>query len=111
MEGMEEKLGAILNDPEAMQKIMAMAQSLSAPAEAPESPASPGPDPGLARNLSALAGQGNIDANQKALLKALTPYLSRQRIRKLENAMRAAGMAKVASRFLGRQGGNLHSAR
>ncbi|MBO5953508.1 MAG: hypothetical protein J6Q53_05260 [Oscillospiraceae bacterium] len=38
------------------------------------------------------------------MLKALGPYLSRERLRKLENAMRAAKMAKVAAAALGNQG-------
>ena len=110
MDAMEEKLGSILNNPEMMQKIMTMAQSLGSsapsqeePQEAPQSDPLPQIDIASLQKISGLARQGNIDREQQALLKALGPYLSRQRIRKLENAMRAARMAKVAANVLGRQ--------
>lgn len=110
-------MGAILNNPEAMQKIMALAQSLNAgnkenpqesrqssdnkqPQSSPEGlPA--GLDLSMVQKLSGLAGKSNIDKNEQTLLRALGPYLSRERIQKLEKAMRAAKMAKIASTFLG----------
>ena len=114
MDAMEEKLGSILNDPEMMQKIMSMAQSLGSAAPSQETPrdtplSDPLPQIDMAslQRISGLARQGNIDRDQQALLKALGPYLSRQRIRKLENAMRAAKMAKVAANVLGRQDAKL----
>lgn len=114
MDDMQNQMNAILGNPEMMQKIMAMAQSLnqSQPHRAEESPPpreSPGfslpdIDPSMIQKLSGLAGQSNIDANQKSLLSALKPYLSRERIVKLEKAMRAAKMANLASSFLGQSG-------
>ncbi len=106
MDGMEEKLGSVLNNPELMQKIMTMAQSLNtqdAPKEAPKAQESPLPDIdiGMLQRISGLARQGNIDKEQQALLRALNPYLSRERLRKLENAMRAAKMARIAASVLG----------
>ena len=95
---MEEQLQKILNDPETMQKLMSVAQSLGA-SEKQENPL-PDIDPGMLQRLSGLAGQGSIDQQQRALLKALSPYLSRQRITKLENAMRAAKMARFAASAL-----------
>ena len=103
MDGMEEKLGSILGDPAMMQKIFAMAQSLAQsegpapPAAAP--PAEPKPpsfDPGAMQQIIRMAGSTGIDKNQRALLGALSPYLSRDRIHKLEQAMRAAKMAGFA---------------
>jgi len=113
MDGMEEKMNAILNDPQMMGKIMAMAQSLSRPEsgnpQAKESPPQkeepafslPDIDPSMLQKLSGFMGQNRIDPNQQSLLHALTPYLSRDRIRKLEKAMRAARLARVASSFMG----------
>ena len=106
MENMESKINAILSDPDTMQKIMAMAQTLnqSQPSPEPQSPApSPMPDIdfSMVQRLSGLVGQSNIDKNQKTLLSALGPYLSRDRIQKLEKAMRAAKMASMASLVLG----------
>ena len=117
MDELENKMGAILSNPEAMQKIMALAQSLNAgnkentqesrqssdnkqPQSNPDGlPA--GLDLSMVQKLSGLAGKSNIDKNEQTLLRALGPYLSRERIQKLEKAMRAAKMAKIASAFLG----------
>lgn len=124
MDDMEEKLGNILSNPEAMQKIMALAQSLNqtegqsaseppAPpppkeAMAPARPSAPsalppGFDLSMLQKLSSLSGRSSIDKNQRTLLNALAPYLSRQRISKLERAMQAARMAQLASSMLGSQ--------
>lgn len=106
MDGLEEKLGAVLNNPQLMQQIMSMAQTMgnSQPnpvpaAQAPE-PSSL-PDMGMLRKLSGLAAQSGVDRNQQALLKALDPYLGRDRLNRLEKAMRAAKMAKLAGSLLG----------
>lgn len=104
MEGMEEKLGAILNNPQMMQQIMSMAQSMSAPQEPPKQekqeptlPSLPDFDPAMLQKVMGLAGQMGVDPNQKALLGALRPYLSDARVQKLEKAMRAAKLANLAS--------------
>ena len=107
MDGMEEKLGSILNNPEMMQQIMSMAQALgqsqSPPhPEQPKKENSPAPDfdPGMLQKLSGFARQSGVTKEEQALLKALGPYLSRDRVGKLEKAMRAAKMARFASSFL-----------
>ncbi len=106
MESMEEKLGSILNNPQMMQQIMAMAQSLGQPAEAPqpepmpEAPAMPEINPAALQQIMSLAGQTGIDRNQKHLLSALGPYLTAHRLQKLEKAMRAAKLAKLATTAL-----------
>ena len=101
MEGMEEKLGAILGNPQLMRQIMTMAQSLSGPQEvqAPEQqpPSPPDFDPALLQKIMGIAGQMGVDPHQQALLRALQPYLTRSRIEKLERAMRAAKLANLAS--------------
>ena len=51
-----------------------------------------------------MARQSGIDKNQQTLLRALGPYLSRERIVKLEKAMRAAKLAGIASTALGSSG-------
>lgn len=104
MEGLEEKLGAMLSDPDTMQKIMSMAQALGAQQSEPpaqQASAVPEMDLSMLKKLSGLAGQGSVDKDQQNLLRALSPYLSRQRIQKLENAMRAAKMARFAAAALG----------
>lgn len=111
MSEMEEKLGAILGNPQLMNQIMSMAQSISQSeqpreelsppqSEAPQSPAGPGLDMAMLQKLAGFAHQGGADQQQQALLSALSPYLSRERLGKLERAMRAAKLARVASGFI-----------
>ena len=116
MDNMEDKIENILNNPEMMQKIMAMAQSLGGSSQEPASGQTPqNPlsdiDFGMLQKISGLAQQGSIDKQQQNLLQALNPYLSRQRIQKLENAMRAAKMAQIALSALGSQGFKIPSGR
>lgn len=117
MDDMESKLGAILNNPDIMQQVMAMAQSLgqsqaaARPSQEPQKQEQQNVNPtsfplnesnlAMIQQLSGLASKTNVDQNQRVLLKALEPYLSRDRIQKLEKAMRAAKLAQFASGFLG----------
>ena len=117
MAEMEDRLNSILGNPQMMQQIMAMAQSLgqaqgepprqeeSKPDPPPQQPQMPsGNELAMMQKLFGMARQSGIDKNQQTLLKALGPYLSRERISKLEKAMRAAKMAGLASSVLGSSG-------
>ncbi len=105
MDGLEDKLNAVLSNPQMMQQLMAMAQSFgaanTAPPEPPPQPQMPNFDLGMLQKFSGIAQQSTIDTHQQTLLNALSPYLSGDRIGRLEKAMRAAKMAKFASAFLG----------
>ena len=106
----EDKLASVMNNPEMMEKIMSLAQNLGGSAPEPEQPppprqeASPFPDIDISmlQKLSGFARQSGIDKNQQALLHALAPYISSQRVARLERAMRAAKMAGLATNLLGR---------
>ena len=106
---MESKLGAILNNPQMMQQIMSMAQSMSSPspgkAEAPAFQENSFPEIDIAtiQKISGLARKSSIDQREQALLRALGAYLSKERISKLERAMRAAKLARMASDIFGSQ--------
>lgn len=107
MEDMESKLGAILNNPQMMQQIMSLAQNFQsepAPPQPEENTALPDIDFATVQKLTSLIGKTGIDSHQRALLGALAPYLSSQRISKLEKAMRAAKLAGMASHFFGNLG-------
>ena len=120
MDDMQSKLNAILGNPQMMQQIMSMAQAMGQeqpeppnqaatppPPPPPENSAVPAfslPDAATMQRIAGLAGQTGIDKNQQALLKALRPYLSRERVNKLERAMRAAKIAGVAATALGGSG-------
>ena len=107
MAEMDDKLGAILNNPAMMQQIMAMAQTLGQQAPPPKPESIPGPDPTMLQNIMQFSSQTGIDSNQQNLLTALNPYLPQPRLEKLEKAMRAAKLARIASTFLN-QGGGFH---
>lgn len=107
MEDMQAQMNAILQDPEMMGRIMSMAQSLSGgqsepplPQEQPSGFSMPDIDLATVQKLSGFIGQSNIDKDQRSLLNALKPYLTGQRIAKLEKAMRAAKLATLASTLL-----------
>ena len=124
MEGMEEKLGAILSNPEMMNTIMSMAKALGQSQPPPEPSPPPKQEPSqqkqslppkspfpigknemeMISRISALSQQTGLDRQEQALLKALHPYLSRDRLSKLEKAMHAAKMARFATVALDRSG-------
>ncbi len=108
MEDMEQKLNAILGNPDMMAQIMNMAQAMGesqpdCPSGPPPSPG-PGLDPAMLQKIAQLAQQSGIDRNQQGLLQALRPYLHEERIVKLEKAMRAAKIAGVAATALSGSG-------
>lgn len=116
MADLEQALDRLLGDPKAMEQIMDLAGKLNGEATAgtgddgadgpsfrdapaPEgSPAGALPDLGqLAPLLSLLREGGGGDPRSDALLKALRPFLSPQRQRKLDRAMRLSALARTAS--------------
>ena len=114
MSELEDKLSGILGNPAMMQQIMEMAKMLSQqqdpePVSPPLSqnppPATPPLDPKMLQKISGILNQGGTDRHQQGLLQALQPYLSRDRLLRLERAMHAARMAGAASALLGSQGG------
>lgn len=108
MAGLEEQLNSVLSNPQMMQQIMAMAQNFAPPPEVPPAPPPPpvlpAIDPVMLQKLSGLMTQGGIDQNQQQLLHALNPYINSHRITKLEKAMQAAKMARLATGLLGNFG-------
>ena len=99
MSEIEDQLGAILGNPKMMADIMALAQSMGQE-ESPQVPEKPSGSPPLPSSL----GDGGMDMamekEQQALLNALCPFISREKIQKLEKAMRAAKIAQQASGLL-----------
>ena len=118
MSELDEKLNSILSNPAMMQQIMALAQTLNQsdsqqqkpnPAPPPQQPAEsplnePSLNPNLLSKVATLMQRGSIDKNQESLLRALSPYLSKQKLQKLERAMHAAKMAGVASEMVNIRG-------
>ena len=104
MSELEEKLGALLSNPQLMQQISSLVQAMGQPSPPPPPPTPPQqpsePDLSQLQGLASLLQSNRIDTNQQALLRALSPYLSPWRVGKLERAMRASKMAGLASMFL-----------
>lgn len=120
MNDLEEKLGAILSNQDAMSQIMALAKSLGGGGDAAEAPAaapspepsgnsapSPAPvgnfasaggiDPRLLSLAAKLAGAYSDagDDRRVALLTALGPFVKEERKAKLNKAIQIARMTRV----------------
>ncbi len=118
MSELDEKLNSILSNPAMMQQIMSLAQALNQSEAQRQSTNSTAPpqqsaepaikeapfNPNLLNKIAGLMERGSIDKNQESLLKALGPYLSRQKLQKLERAMHAAKMAGIASEMVNVRG-------
>ena len=104
MDNLESGLQSILGNPQMMEQIMSLAQNLQSEPSPTPPPVEGMPELDFAtiQKITSLIGKTGIDSQQKALLQALRPYLSGQRIQKLEKAMRAAKLAGIATTFLGR---------
>lgn len=118
MSELDEKLNSILSNPAMMQQIMSLAQAMNQSEAQRQSTNSTAPpqqsaepavkeapfNPNLLNKIAGLMERGSIDKNQESLLKALGPYLSRQKLQKLERAMHAAKMAGIASEMVNVRG-------
>ena len=102
MSELEDRIGAVLSDPEQMGRLTRMAQQLmggGAPEPSPEGQG-PGKEKGPQRRSFKGSGRG------KPLLEALGPYLDEERRRRLERALRLASTARIAASVLGKTGGD-----
>ena len=112
---LEEKLNALLSDPNSMAQVMQMAQQLSGAMgeqkAAPPPPAPPpgpdlgaalgGLDPKLLGKLLPLAGElGTENSAALQLLQALRPFLKEEKQGKIERAARLARLIHVGKKLL-----------
>ena len=112
MSELEEKLNALLSDPNSMAQVMQMAQQLSgAMGEQKAAPAPPpgpdlgaalgGLDPKLLGKLLPLAGElGTENSAALQLLQALRPFLKEEKQGKIERAARLARLIHVGKKLL-----------
>lgn len=122
MADLEETLNSLLSDPNAMGQIMDLAGKLGLGGGEPEPEADPEPDPGqdspppgqdafsalgpllsdpsqllkLGKLLEVLQSGSQLSSEATALLTALRPFLRADRQRKLDRAMRLAGLSQAA---------------
>ena len=100
MDGLEEQLQKILDDPDSMAQILSLAQSfgLQPPGQAASAPsAPPPPDDGMAKAIFGMMQQARqSDGKQEALLQALKPYLRPERRGKIDRALQIARISHMA---------------
>ena len=113
MEDMDSRLNALLSDPEAMGRIMALAQQLSGESAASSPPPSPEPppssqqdddgfDPMLLLKFLPLLQELRQDNSSQSMqfLSALRPYLKPERQPKVERAVKLTHLICVGKKFL-----------
>ena len=113
MADLEQALDRLLGDPAAMAQIMDLAGKLNGPeptaqdepappeADGPPPPgALPGADLGQMAPLLTLLRQGGGDPRSEELLRALRPFLSPSRQKKLDKAARLSALARTAREAL-----------
>lgn len=110
MSELEEKLNALLSDPNSMAQVMQMAQQLSGAMGEQKAAPPPGPDlgaalggldPKLLRKLLPLAGElGTENSAALQLLQALRPFLKEEKQGKIERAARLARLIHVGKKLL-----------
>ncbi|MDR1693343.1 MAG: hypothetical protein LBR72_08300 [Oscillospiraceae bacterium] len=117
MDGFDEKLNKLLQNPEALAQVAQLARGLQAgraqQAPAPEPQPSGAPDLGILgalgdldpKTLSGIAGLlGDLtakDDRRAVLLAALRPYVRKSRQEKMDRAVQLLQLSKVARRALG----------
>ena len=100
---LEQAIGAVLQDPQQLQKIFALAQSLGlSPPEAPAAPPPPeqAPEDRGSALRTLLQQAGKLDRRQENLLNALKPFLKPERREKVDRAMQAARISRLAGAAL-----------
>ena len=103
MDGWEDKLGALLGDPAAMEQIRRLAETLGGSPPGPgEGSAAPPPpaDGGLTELLGRVMGAFSAPSEAAKLVAALKPLLTPERADRLEKALRAARMVQAARTVL-----------
>ena len=116
----DDKLNALLSNPDAMSQIMQLANSLSGDSDTPSAPAAPEPPAPRSSGsvLSSLSGGTELlgkllplvqemgrDSNARRLLYALRPYLKEERQEKIERALQLARLFHIGRKFLSEWGG------
>ena len=119
-EGLEARLGAILSDPQQMEKISSLATQLmggaglnkadaSVPAAVSEAEGTASEQRALSGGhgsvMEKLMGGGGKQSKSEALLLAMRPYLRPGRQEKLEKALRVSRMLHLAGTVMKEYGG------
>ena len=108
----EDKLSAVLSNPELMGQIMSMAGSLNQQQAPPPPPPPPQSsfgsmpfDPGAMAGMMQMLKATQLEPRQRQLVQALRGFVPEDRLVRLEKAMQASLIAKCASAAMN-QGGH-----
>ena len=111
MSDFEQQINAILSNPQMMAQIQQLASSMQGSQDPSCEDTEPGnppveecpQDPPAADMLKiamAFSGKTAMDKKQQALLSAMKPYLSKEKVQKLQSAMEAAHLAELATQLI-----------
>ena len=109
----EDKLNAVLSNPELMGQILSMAGSLN---QQPTAPPPPPPsanfgsmplDPGAMAGMMQMLKATQLEPRQRNLVQALRGFVPEDRLVRLEKAMQASLIAKFASAAMNQGGRNV----
>lgn len=121
MDDLESKLSAVFSSPESMEQIKNLAKSLSgamgggnsqagddaqSAAEERQSFGEPMVDARMMQLFSRVMGEYSKPSEAGAIISALRPYLSDERVKKLDKAMSIAKIARLAKTVLPELGGD-----
>ena len=107
MDDLESRLNSVLGDPQQMEKITKLAQSLLSGTGGKESSEATGDfgfDPELFGRLSRLMSTDS--GKEQKVLEAMSPYLSEKRRGKMDRALKIAKLARIARMAAEESGGN-----
>mgnify|MGYP003294464373 FL=1 len=109
----EDKLNAVLSNPELMGQILSMAGSLNQQQTAPPPPppssgfGSMPFDPGAMAGMMQMLKATQLEPRQRNLVQALRGFVPEDRLVRLEKAMQASLIAKFASAAMNQGGRNV----
>ena len=116
MADFSEMLNGILSNPQAMQQMMALAQSLGLqgqggpPPQLPQQPSQPDPMQ-LLQGFLQMSKQMGGDERQLALFQALKPFVRPDRAEKLDRSIQVAKISRLAGNALQKLGPQILSGR
>ena len=110
----EDKLNAVLSNPELMGQILSMAGSLNQQPSTPPPPPPPSAnfgsmpfDPGAMAAMLQMLKATQLEPRQRNLVQALRGFVPEDRLVRLEKAMQASLIAKFASAAMNQGGRNV----
>lgn len=110
----QDQINSILSNPQMMQQIMSIANSMGQQSQPQQpQPSAPSPlqtgsqqiplDPAAMQGMMELLRSTQLDSRQQNLLKAMGAYLPQEKLNRLQKAMQASKVARYATTALNRQ--------